>query len=70
VKTLSAIFRFYRNGFRSMTLGRTLWVIIGIKLFVLFAVLKVFFFPNFLNSRFDNPAEKGAFVADQLTQGK
>lgn len=38
------IFRFYRDGFRAMTWGRTLWLIIVVKLFVMFAVLRVFFF--------------------------
>ena len=31
-----------------MTLGRTLWCIILIKLFIMFAVLRVFFFPAYL----------------------
>lgn len=38
------IWRFYRDGFRSMTWGRTLWIIIVVKLFVMFAILRVFFF--------------------------
>lgn len=42
------IIRFYAEGFRQMKLGRTLWAIIGIKLFVMFAILKVFFFPDTL----------------------
>ncbi len=42
------IFRFYLTGFREMTLGRTLWLLILVKLFVLFAVLRLFFFPSFL----------------------
>lgn len=37
------IWRFYRDGFREMTWGRTLWILILVKLFVLFAVLRVFF---------------------------
>lgn len=45
---LGRIVRFYREGFRSMTLGRILWAIILLKLFIIFAVLKVFFFPSFL----------------------
>ena len=49
------IFRFYYDGFRQMTLGRTLWAIILIKLFIIFAILKVFFFPNFLKEH----AEEG-----------
>ena len=38
------IFRFYYDGFREMTLGRTLWAIILIKLFILFAKLKSVWF--------------------------
>ena len=45
---LSKVFHLYYDGFRSMTLGKTLWAIILIKLFIIFVVLKVFFFPNFL----------------------
>ena len=35
---------FNLNGFRSMTLGRTLWAIIIIELYVMFAVLRPSFF--------------------------
>lgn len=42
--TIGKIYRFYRDGFREMTTGRTLWVIILVKLFIMFAILKVFFF--------------------------
>ncbi len=41
---LRDIVRFYVDGFREMTVGRTLWAIILVKLFILFAVLKLFFF--------------------------
>ena len=40
----------YYDGFRSMTLGKKLWLVIFIKLFIMFAILKVFFFPNFLKA--------------------
>ena len=43
METLRKVIRFYVEGFREMTVGRTLWAIILIKLFILFAVLKVFF---------------------------
>ena len=43
-------FYLYYDGFRQMTLGKTLWLIILIKLFIMFAVLKVFFFPNYINT--------------------
>lgn len=48
--TLIHVWQFYRDGFQSMTLGRTLWCIILLKLFVLFFVLRLFFFQNFLSS--------------------
>ena len=41
---LTRIWIFYRDGFREMTLGRTLWTIILIKLFIMFFILKLFFF--------------------------
>ncbi len=44
IPTLKKIGSFYVEGFRSMTLGRTLWAIILVKLFIMFAVLKLFFF--------------------------
>jgi uncharacterized membrane protein len=61
------VFHFYRDGFRSMTLGRTLWLIIFIKLFIMFAVLRVFFFPSFLG-KFDNPSDKQDYVSGELIQ--
>ena len=33
---VTSIWQFYVDGFRSMTLGRTLWLIIAIKLFIMF----------------------------------
>lgn len=61
------VYRFYRQGFRRMTVGRTLWKIILIKLFVLFAVLKLFFFPNFLQTHFSNDGQRADHVLQQLT---
>lgn len=59
------IFRFYLEGFRSMDLGRTLWAIILIKLFIMFIVLKIFFFPRYLN-QFDTKSEKEDYVSKEL----
>ena len=47
------VIRFYVEGFREMTVGRTLWAIILVKLFIMFAVLKVFFFPDPLSGKDD-----------------
>jgi hypothetical protein len=65
---LTQIYRFYRDGFRQMTVGRTLWKIIFLKLFILFAVLKFFFFPDFLATKFTNDTQRADYVIEQLTQ--
>ncbi len=62
----SHIYTFYRDGFKGMVLGKQLWKIILIKLFVMFVILKLFFFPNYLNTRFQTDEEKGNYVLDQL----
>lgn len=38
-KRIKEIWRLYIDGFRSMTVGRTLWKVVAIKLFVLFALI-------------------------------
>lgn len=61
------IYRFYRDGFRNMpSWGRRVWLVILIKLFLMFAVLKLFFFPDILNKNFDNDKERGEHVLDEL----
>jgi hypothetical protein len=61
-------FDLYYDGFRSMTLGRTLWAIILIKLFIMFAILKVFFFPNFLKEHAQG--DEAAYAANELINRK
>jgi hypothetical protein len=39
-----AVWHFYRDGFRNMTWGRPLVWLILLKVFILFAILRVFFF--------------------------
>lgn len=38
-KKLKKAYRLYADGFASMTVGRTLWKVVAIKLFVLFALI-------------------------------
>ncbi|KAF0202726.1 MAG: hypothetical protein FD170_1575 [Bacteroidetes bacterium] len=64
------VFNFYYEGFRSMKLGRTLWLIILIKLFVMFVILKIFFFPNFLKTNFETDEERSNYVLEQLINPK
>jgi len=65
---LYRIFYFYYDGFRSMTVGKKLWVIILIKLFIMFVILKLFFFPDILKKNFSSDKERGDYVLDQLSK--
>jgi len=38
-KGIKDVYRLYADGFRRMTVGRTLWKVVAIKLFVLFALI-------------------------------
>ncbi|MBD5266123.1 MAG: DUF4492 domain-containing protein [Bacteroides sp.] len=60
------IVRFYVEGFRSMTLGKKLWMLILIKLFILFFVFKLFFFPDILSRDYDTDAERAEAVRESL----
>lgn len=63
---LSKVYALYADGFRSMTVGRSLWLLIIIKLVILFAVLKLFFFPDLLSSNYDNDEERAQAVRSSL----
>jgi hypothetical protein len=57
----------YYDGFRNLSWwGKRAWLIIIIKLFIMFAILKLFFFHDFLDSKFGSDEEKSEFVMEQL----
>lgn len=58
------VYDLYYEGFKNMTIGRTLWAVILVKLFIIFAVLKVFFFPNFLKEHAQG--DEAGYVATEL----
>ena len=61
----SRVIDLYVDGFRHMTIGRTLWAVIIVKLIIIVGVLKLFFFPNYIGTH----AEKGQeadFVAGEV----
>ena len=62
---LYRVFDLYYDGVRHMRLGKTLWAIILIKLFVIFVVLKLFFFPNFLKQHAQK-GEESEYVATEM----
>lgn len=62
------IFLFYYEGFKNMTVGKKLWVLILLKLFIMFAILKMFFFKDFLGTNFETDRDRGAYVLEQLSK--
>ncbi len=56
----------YVDGFRSMTIGRKLWLMIAITLAIFFLVLKLFFFPDILNENYATDAERADAVRSAL----
>ncbi len=64
---LKKVFNFYVEGFKEMTpRGKKLWAIILIKLFIMFAILKFFFFPNILKDNFKTDKERIQHIEKQL----
>lgn len=63
---LKQIFIFYKDGFKNMNIGKKLWLIIAIKLFIFIFVLKLFFFPNILQTQFSNDQDRSNFVIENL----
>lgn len=64
LQDIKAVLCFYRDGFRSMTWGRQLWVLVLVKLFVIFAVLRLFFFRPYYGGMSDE--ERVYSVAEEL----
>ena len=60
------VVHFYRDGFRNQTWGRPLIWLVVLKFFILFAVLRLFFFRPALAGKTD--AEKSEAVGENLTR--
>jgi hypothetical protein len=66
---LYSFFSFYRDGFRNMpSWGRSVWMIIIVKLFIMFAILRIFFFPDLFKKEFENDDQRSRYMIEQLTE--
>lgn len=50
-----------------MTTGRSLWVLIIVKLVIIFGILKLFFFPDLLSRDYDTDEQRAEAVRTYLT---
>jgi hypothetical protein len=69
LRSIKKIFSFYRGGFHEMApWGRQVWLIILVKLFIMFVILKIFFFPDILKKNFETDEQRSEYVLDRLTK--
>lgn len=58
------VINFYRDGFKSMRLGKTLWLVVIVKLVIIFVVIKLLFMPDILSERADG--NEADYVSTQI----
>lgn len=56
----------YIDGFRNMTIGKTLWKIVFIKLLVILVFLKFFVHDKTFKTEYQTFEEKSEFVSENL----
>lgn len=64
--TVVSIWNFYVDGFKNMTWGRTLWLLIFLKVIILFLLLRLFFFQPVLAGKSEE--QKIEYVGEQLVK--
>jgi uncharacterized membrane protein len=65
---LFRIWRFYIDGFKDLSgWGRSVWIIILIKLFILFVIIRLFFMPDFLRKNYKTDEQRSRHVLENLT---
>ena len=64
---IKKVYMFYVDGFMNMSSwGRTMWIIILLKLFIMFAVFKLFFFRDTLKNKYTTDEERAQHVLEEL----
>ncbi|MCD8395059.1 MAG: DUF4492 domain-containing protein [Bacteroidales bacterium] len=66
-KAARSVWRFYYDGFRNMTVGRSLWILILVKVAVLLLVFKLLFFPNVLQRDYPDDTARAEAVRQSLS---
>ena len=64
---LKNILNLYVDGFKNMKVGRRLWLIILVKLLIMFGIFIFFFFNETLYTKFTSDEQKSDFVIENLT---
>ena len=70
MRTIKKIVNFYIDGFKSMTWGKQLWMLIFLKLFLIFFIMKFFFFSDTIEDKYQTDEETGMHVLENITKSK
>lgn len=70
MRTIKKIVNFYIDGFKSMTWGKQLWMLIFFKLFLIFFIMKFFFFSDTIEDKYQTDEEVGMHVLENITKSK
>jgi len=68
MQSLRWIYSLYYDGFVNMKVGKTLWLLIAVKLFIMFVIIKWIFFPNIMKENFQTDKERSNYILEQLTK--
>jgi hypothetical protein len=68
---LNRVIRFYYDGFMHMSWwGKRAWIIILIKLFIIFIILRIFFLHDFLRKKYNTDDQRSEYVLEKLINSK
>lgn len=65
-KAIIKVWNFYIEGFRAMTWGRQLWLVVLLKVVILFVLLRCFFFRPILAGKSEE--QRSEYVGEQLAK--
>ncbi|AXH14515.1 DUF4492 domain-containing protein [Malaciobacter mytili LMG 24559] len=66
---LKSVFNLYYDGFRNLTIGKSLWKIVIIKLITILVVLNIFVYDKNFKSEYKTKEEKQDFVYKNMIKG-
>ena len=65
IRWIKVLIKLYIDAFK-YRLAKRLFIIIAIKFFIMFAILKAFFFHDYLDERFKTDQQKANYVFENL----
>lgn len=70
MKLFQTIFFFYYDGFKNMSVGKTLWKVVLIKIFIILVFLNQIMYEKNFKSEYETFEKKSAFVIQNLLRSE